>query len=905
MSDWFEAVRTGNVEALRALLHQHARSTTSGQSGLMLAAIAGNLGVVQLLLEKEAGMLNHEGYTALYLAALAGQAEVCEVLLTNKVECMAQDPNNILCAAVKSGSLPTLRMILDAFPFSRVPGVPSALDMAVRQRNPDLISLLLADSRIRPRDICAAFYYLRTDDEELRKMLWEALKTRGTSDQLVEQLSEEIIFLMQSLSPSMPTCVGRARLFELREVVRTAFDFVTQNLHLPEASTLPMFQANQERLKVLVPTLQGLIGTCLKHLEQILTDAPMENPEGDAESQLYHEVNCERYRLLHEVVMLRRTIDEKDKEILDLMAKQGGSGMSNELESMVAKVFNMIHEFRQKLAFLTTIGIAKDEVIDQLRAQIAELEVNRSSTIKMPILKDISGKDHQDQYVFDETHEFEKGRRSQSTNSTIEDKLGQLRERMEADGESLLQVHQQLEQSRIELARQTRTTQQNLVNLAKTLKVPYEGVSQDSLERTIVQSVSRLVMEYGKATDAVRVLKGQLLADRQEARQRIQGTDPKQAHPSDEATDCRLDDALNYSPPRFSRSISPNNQFHDSEVDALRNTVASLTRLVSTKDSRIKTLIESVTMLQNSIGEDGGPAVSLSASRVHGDTSINEPGVEGLQRERDSLRQELESLRRENEELRNANDTLRDSISKTKNILETSPILPESLARGSSQDRPSPLSLRSPLHAAVIRRDAEEVQRLLRDHARETDERGNTSLMIAARLGFDDLVVILLHYEARLQNRFGDTALMFAAVAGHFSVVELLAPVEATFQNESGLTALMLAAEAGNTEIVRLLVKYDETRLVNNSLETALILAATNDRPLAVSILVEYEAGHRCISADGLEGKGETALMRACFVGARECVEILHPWEKDIVDRDGRTALEYACEADIQQLFET
>lgn len=905
MSDWFDAVRAGNVEALRPLLHQHARSTTGGQSGLMLAAMAGSLGVVQLLLEKEAGMLNHEGYTALYLAALAGQAEVCETLLTNKVECIAQDPNSILCAAVKSGSLPTLRMILDAFPFSRVPGVPSALDMAIRQQNPELVALLLADSRIRPRDICAALYYVRSDDEKLRKMLWEALKTRGTPDQLVEQLSDEIIFLMQSLSPSMPTCVGRARLFELREVIRTAFDFVTQNLHLPEASTLPMFQANQERLKVLIPTLQGLIGMSLKNLEQILTDVPVENQEDAIESQLYHEVNCERYRLLHEVVMLRRTIDEKDKEILDLMAKKGGSGMSNELESMVAKVFNMIHDFRQKLAFLTTIGIAKDEVIDQLRAQLAEMEATRSSTIQMPVLKDTLEKEPHSRHISDEQLGSEKERRSQSTNSTIEDKIGQLRERMEADGESLLQVHHQLEQNRLELARQTKATQQNLVNLAKTLKLPYEGVGQDSLERAIMQNVTRLVKEYGKATDAVRVLKRQLLTDRQELRQMTQNLGSEQVHPSDEATDCRLDDALSYSPPRFSRPVSPTNQFHDSEVDALRNTVANLTKLVSTKDSRIKTLIESVTLLQNSIGEDGGPVASLSASRIHGDTSITEPGVEELQRERDSLRQELESLKRENEELRNANDTLRDSISKTKNILETSPILPESLARGSSQDRPSPLSLRSPLHAAVIRRDSEEVQRLLRDHARETDERGNTSLMIAARLGFDDIVVILLHYEARLQNRFGDTALMFAAVAGHFSVVELLAPVEATFQNESGLTALMLAAEAGNTEIVRLLVKYDETRLVNNSLETALILAATNDRPLAVSILVEYEAGHRCISTDGLEGKGETALMRACFVGARDCVEILYPWEKDIVDRDGRTALEYACEADIQQLFET
>lgn len=365
------------------------------------------------------------------------------------------------------------------------------------------------------------------------------------------------------------------------------------------------------------------------------------------------------------------------------------------------------------------------------------------------------------------------------------------------------------------------------------------------------------------------------------------------------------------SSPRSKQAVSA-----ETEIEKLRETISELTQLLVAKDEKITSLLESISLLQaelitddfskdrHSAANPSGVAASLTRSRLEAATSSKaeyQSVIRTLTEDRDNLREQLRLTMAENKELQMMNFSLQNSLSRTKSILEKSSVLAESLAGSNSPRRSETRAQRSPLHEATMHNDVERVKELIA-HAGEVDERGNTSLMAASRLGYFEIASVLVSHESRYRNQFGDTALMFAAVSGHCSIVELLAPYEATIQNESGLTALMLAAEAGHISCVQLLIGF-EVRLVNKQYETALVLAAANDRPECVRVLAEYESGHRCISLDEKDGTGETALMRACKVGAKECVEVLIGWEHDIPDRVGNMPVHYAANPAILSYF--
>src|SRR5512134_4087896 len=84
---WEDALKRGNVEAIRELLHRGADVDARdryGQTGLMLAAHAGHRGVVELLLEHgaELNATAKFGLSALMLAVVAGHAEVARAATT-------------------------------------------------------------------------------------------------------------------------------------------------------------------------------------------------------------------------------------------------------------------------------------------------------------------------------------------------------------------------------------------------------------------------------------------------------------------------------------------------------------------------------------------------------------------------------------------------------------------------------------------------------------------------------------------------------------------------------------------------------------------------------------------------------------------------------------------------------
>lgn len=92
-------------------------------------------------------------------------------------------------------------------------------------------------------------------------------------------------------------------------------------------------------------------------------------------------------------------------------------------------------------------------------------------------------------------------------------------------------------------------------------------------------------------------------------------------------------------------------------------------------------------------------------------------------------------------------------------------------------------------------------------------EGGMTALMICARQGFLDGVVLLANDEANLRDDWGNTALMYACQGDCLGAVKLLASVEAGYVNRNGECALQIAQRCGSSpDIIQLLSAIERPR---------------------------------------------------------------------------------------------
>jgi ankyrin repeat protein len=93
----FEALNSGDVAQAEALLKKNPALANArdevGQTPLHIAALMGDAGLVELLLEKmnDVNATDEAGATALHLAAQSGHKEVAEVLLAGKANVNARD----------------------------------------------------------------------------------------------------------------------------------------------------------------------------------------------------------------------------------------------------------------------------------------------------------------------------------------------------------------------------------------------------------------------------------------------------------------------------------------------------------------------------------------------------------------------------------------------------------------------------------------------------------------------------------------------------------------------------------------------------------------------------------------------------------------------------------------------
>lgn len=193
---------------------------------------------------------------------------------------------------------------------------------------------------------------------------------------------------------------------------------------------------------------------------------------------------------------------------------------------------------------------------------------------------------------------------------------------------------------------------------------------------------------------------------------------------------------------------------------------------------------------------------------------------------------------------------------------------------------------------------------------------GKTCLMIAASMGFVDLVKLLIPYDVRKSASNGDTALMYAAIGGYAECVKLLLLHESGIISNDGSSALMCAAANKNVSCARLLVEK-EKGMISHKGYTALALSMQENCLDVATMLYEYEKDVSKVTdlmwaafINDIDAINEhidqagaqtatlaTALMYAATANNVKAVEILLPYEKQLVDDTGHSALMYAIEA--------
>jgi hypothetical protein len=153
------------------------------------------------------------------------------------------------------------------------------------------------------------------------------------------------------------------------------------------------------------------------------------------------------------------------------------------------------------------------------------------------------------------------------------------------------------------------------------------------------------------------------------------------------------------------------------------------------------------------------------------------------------------------------------------------------------------------------------------------DSNGNTTLMIASRLGHKDVVALLVSRKVNVARRspFGDTAINYAALGGHLEIVKILADQGAEIAPATGWGPLHYAAFENRVDVIKYLIQKGAPKdaLAPNGF-TALMLAARGGHIAAATSLLHEDADL------GIKGPGgETALSIATARKDEEMIKLL------------------------------
>lgn len=143
-TDLILAVQKGDVSRVRELLEESG-NLFEGRTALMYSASLGNQECVDLLIDREAGIRNGQGWTALMMAAEAGHAACVKALQNHEESIQALDGTTALMLAAENGHTECVSLLLCESFLSKENGdtatsICSAL--AAQNGSPELLEIM-------------------------------------------------------------------------------------------------------------------------------------------------------------------------------------------------------------------------------------------------------------------------------------------------------------------------------------------------------------------------------------------------------------------------------------------------------------------------------------------------------------------------------------------------------------------------------------------------------------------------------------------------------------------------------------------------------------------------------------------------------------------------------------------
>ncbi len=159
------------------------------------------------------------------------------------------------------------------------------------------------------------------------------------------------------------------------------------------------------------------------------------------------------------------------------------------------------------------------------------------------------------------------------------------------------------------------------------------------------------------------------------------------------------------------------------------------------------------------------------------------------------------------------------------------------------------------LYLAVQRGDVDQIERHIYwgSDIDQLDPDGNRALHVAASQGRQIIVQILLKHGAdtNLPDQADHKPLYYALLAGRTQLAELLVTNGAQFDADQLLLA-MAVASVSDRDVIRYLVKQGANlETIDNTGQTALVIAVTHDNHRLLRHLIDQGADVNARSADG------------------------------------------------------
>ncbi len=175
---------------------------------------------------------------------------------------------------------------------------------------------------------------------------------------------------------------------------------------------------------------------------------------------------------------------------------------------------------------------------------------------------------------------------------------------------------------------------------------------------------------------------------------------------------------------------------------------------------------------------------------------------------------------------------------------------------------------------------------------KRSGSKSTTALIVAARLGYDAIVDVLLRLgnaDANITCCCGSTALYWAVLINHKKIVAMLSPVtgqvEINALNSSGWSSLHAAVNNDNQEILQILLEtpFIDANLASDAGETPLTLAASSNAIYLLQVLLSASS----VDLNKRNGIGDLAIQVAAKHEHSEAIKIMLPLidsANDIVD---------------------